>query len=570
MRPGSLQRALGAFLACGLLVFFGTPGFAQKKKPPPPVQPNRPVAPPAPRSALLTHEAWQSAPLTPLRPGEIDALVAKELQADKVEPASLTTDEQFIRRVTLDLTGHLPEPADVTEFVADSSSQKRACLIDKLLASEKYARHWARYWRDVLTARISDRRGLALARPFEEWLDRQFRSDRGWDKIVNAMLTAEGSCRFDDEGENGSLFFLLSHNGPDSANEQASEAARVFLGIQIQCAQCHDHPTDQWKRVQFHELAGYFVRVKEKPLREEGKPVGFELVSMAKGEHEMTSHEDPKKVFITPPRFLDGQSPGKNLTDQQRRRALATAIVSKNNYWFAGAYVNRVWGELMGQSFYEPVDDMGPQKQAVFPEVLTRLTGAFRGTNYNIREMFRAVMNSQTYQRQIRLGESNDEHLHFAAAYPTRLRADALWDALVNALGSFGMPPAAFRPKGKGPFAMAPGLEGQFKQEFQFDPSLKADEVTGSISQALLLMNSPAINQRIQAKGTNVLARILSSYPDDDEALRMVYLRTVARKPTDHEMDRCREYVRRIGKRTEAFEDILWALLNSTEFQTKR
>jgi hypothetical protein len=541
----------------------------QKKNNPP--QPPKPIAPPAPRSALLTHEAWQNASSSPLAPGEIDGLVAEELKNDKVEPAPLTTDEQFVRRVTLDLTGKLPEPADVEEFVSDPDPNKRSQLIDRLLKSDGYSRHWARYWRDVLSARVNDRRGLALARPFEEWLYKQFKGDAGWDKIVRSILTAEGSCRFDDEGENGALFFLLSHLGADAANEQAAEASRVFLGIQIQCAQCHDHPSDQWKRVQFHELAGYFTRVREQPMREAGKPVGVELVSLARGEHEMPSKEDPKKGFVTPPRFLDGKAPaGKNLTDLERRKALANSIVDKNNYWFAGAYVNRIWGELMGQAFYEPVDDMGPQKQAVFPEVLTRLTGAFRGSNYDARKMFRSIMNSQTYQRQIRLGESTDQHLHFAAAYPTRLRADALWDALVNALGNFGLPPAALRPKLKGPYAMAPGLEGQFKQEFVFDPSLKADEIEGSVPQALMLMNNPVINQKVAAKGTNLLGRILASYSNDDEALRMLYLRTLARKPTDNESQHCREYVQSVGKRAEAYEDILWALLNSTEFQTKR
>jgi hypothetical protein len=558
---------LGGVLIVGIPAKAGADGGKQQKKKQAQQAPH-PVAPPPPHSALLTHEAWQSAPRTPLAPGELDAIIAKELQNDKIEPAALTTDEQFIRRVTLDLTGRLPEPADVEDFVKNRSSDKRAQLIDRLLGSEKYARHWAHYWREVLTARINDRRGLALSRPFDEWLFKQFSTNQSWDKIVRQMLTAEGSCRFDDAGSNGALFFLLSHMGPDAANEQAAEASRIFLGIQIQCAQCHDHPSDQWKRVQFHELAGYFARVREKPMREEGKPVGIELISLAKGEHEMASREDPKKIFITPPRFLDGKSPGRELPDLQRRRSLASAIVDKENYWFAGAYVNRIWGELMGQSFYEPVDDMGPGKQAVFPEVLTRLTGAFRGSNYDIPQMFRTIMNSETYQRQIRLGESNEQHLHFAAAYPTRLHADALWESLVNALGNLGIPPAV-RLKLKGPL-YGVGLESQFKQEFEFDPSLKADEVEGSIAQALMLMNNPTINQRLKAEGTNLLGRILKSYPTDDQALRILYLRTLARKPTDAEAQRCREYIEKAGNRTEGFEDILWALINSTEFQTKR
>jgi Protein of unknown function (DUF1549)/Protein of unknown function (DUF1553) len=532
--------------------------------------PSKPVAPPAPRSSLLTAEAWQKAPLSPIERGEIDRLVARELQRDHIEPAPLTTDEQFVRRVMLDLTGQLPVPADVTEFVADRDPNKRANLIDKLLDSDEYARHWARYWREVIVARVNDRRGQALGRAFEEWMTKQLKENRGWGAIVRDMLTAEGGLRFDDDGEKGALFFLASRFGADSANEQAAETARLFLGIQIQCAQCHDHPTDQWKRVQFHELAAYFARETPRPMREPGRPmlVGLELVPRPR-EHEMPSKEDPKKTFVTHPRFLDGKSPGVNLSDRERRRALANAVTDKNNYWFAGAYVNRIWGELMGQSFYQPVDDMGPGKEAVFPGVLTRLTGAFRGSNYDVKAMFRAVLNSQTYQRQIRLGEASDQHLHFAAAYPTRLHADALWDSLVGVLGALGgpIPP---RPVGPNPLNFRPGLEGQFKDEFSFDPSLKADEVEGSVSQALLMMNNPVVNGRIQARGTNLLARILTAYPNDDDALRMVYLRTLARKPTDREIDRCRQYLREAGSRAEAFEDILWALLNSTEFQTKR
>ncbi|MFL5241196.1 MAG: DUF1549 domain-containing protein [Gemmataceae bacterium] len=531
----------------------------------------KPVAPPAPRSAILTSAAWQGVPMVAMEAAEIDRLVSKELEISKITPAPLTSDEQFIRRVTLDLTGQLPAPADVTDFVADGNSQKRARLIDMLLASEEYAQHWARFWRDVIAARVNDRRGLALARAFEAWMTDQLQKNKPWDKVARAMITAEGECKFDDDGQHGNLFFLASHHGPDAGNERAAETSRIFLGIQIQCAQCHDHPSDQWKRVQFHELAGYFARVQERPVRvEKGRPGGMELISRPRGEHEMPSMEDPKKSFITFPRFLDGKAPAqKDLGDVERRKALADAILDKNNYWFAGAYVNRIWGDLMGHSFYEPVDDMGPNKKAIYANVLVRLAASFRATNYDMKQMFRTILNSQTYQRQIRLGESSDQHLHFAAAYPTRLRPDALWDSLVNVLGNLGGQNTKAVGAGKR-FGGLGGLEGLFKDEFGFDPSMKSDDVEGSISQALLLMNNPALNARIVAKGNNVVARILTSYPDDDVALRMLYLKTLARKPTDAERAKCQAYVAKIGKREEAFEDILWALLNSTEFQTKR
>jgi hypothetical protein len=222
----------------------------------------------------------------------------------------------------------------------------------------------------------------------------------------------------------------------------------------------------------------------------------------------------------------------------------------------------------MGQSFYQPVDDMGPQKEAVFADVLVRLAASFRATDYDMKTFLRTVCNTQTYQRQIRLGESSEQHLHFAAAYPKRLPADALWESLAGVLGHLGGngpaagPYAAFR----GP----QGLEGLFKLEFSFDPSAKSDDIEGSISQALLLMNNPTLNARIQANGTTLLGRILASYENDDEALRMVYLKVLARKPTDKERDKCKDYIAKIGKRGEAYEDILWALINSTEFQTKR
>ena len=283
------------------------------------------------------------------------------------------------------------------------------------------------------------------------------------------------------------------------------------------------------------------------------------------------------KICITGVSSGIGEELSKDNGDQDLRVGLAEMVVSKDNYWFSAALVNRIWGELMGQAFNQPVDDMGPLKDAFLPELLTRMAVSFKAGNYDTKALYRQIMNTEAYQRQIRLGETTDQHLHFAASYPTRLRADALWESLVSVLGAMKEPPRQGGPRGPQFAGVAPGLFGrfaglefQFKREFATDPSAKPDEIEGSIPQALILMNNPTINEKILAKETNLLSRILISYPDDKEALRILYLRTLARKPTGKELEKCTTYIAKIGARSEAFEDLLWALINSTEFQTKR
>src|SRR6516162_7020590 len=234
------------------------------------------VPPKSDKNIRLTNEEWKGVSTSPLQPGEIDALIAKEQAATKVTPSPKTTDEQFLRRVMLDLTGQLPLPADITEFAADKDPNKRAKMIDQLLASDDYAKHWARYWRDVFAAKVTDRLAQGMVVHFEAWLTEQFRENRHWDAMAKEMLTSKGQIpiRFgpaqgEADAKNGAAFFLLSYMGNDATNDRAAETARIFLGIQIQCAQCHDHPFDGWKRVQFHELAGYFARVREQRVRSE-------------------------------------------------------------------------------------------------------------------------------------------------------------------------------------------------------------------------------------------------------------------------------------------------------------
>jgi hypothetical protein len=557
MRP--LHQAGGLGLALlGLLAVSDRPLYAEAK----PANAEDIVAA---AKGVIPAAVWRSASTAPLSSTEIDRLIDAELVKAGVKPAASVTDEQFIRRVYLDLTGRLPLPADVTEFLADRTPNKRSRLIDRLLASPEFAGHWSRYWGEVIASRSNDFRTQIFVRAFETWMAGRLQQNASWAAITRDLLTATGDVRFDRPQENGAAFFLLAHIGADGITERAAETSRIFLGIQLQCAQCHDHPFDEWKRTQFHELAAYFARTKERPLREGKKFVGLTLFSRPFGEHRMPDKNDPKRGTLMQPRFLDGKGLGFRVGDGERRRALADEVTSPDNPWFAAAYVNRIWGVLLGQSFYQPVDDMGPQRDAIFPTVLPRLAAGFRGSGYDIKGLFRVILNSKTYQRQARPAA---QHTLFAAVNPTRLPADALWQSLVNVLGRM-TPPQKFAGAA-GPFRRPAGLEGMVIQAFGFDPSARPETVEGSIPQALLLMNNPQVNQKIQARGTNLLGRILSAYPDNKDAVRIVYLRTLARRPTEREMNRCLEYVRRVGNRAEAFEDLLWALVNSTEFQTRR
>jgi hypothetical protein len=554
---------------------------AAKKARPPAGRPSKPVAESAPPEAFLASEAWRDVPATPLEPGEIDRLLDKEFQAAQVEPAPQTSDEPFLRRLTLDLTGQLPTPAEIEAFLADPDPEKRAKWIEKRLASDAYARYWARFWREAITA-VEAPNAEPLAPQFEDWLCTQFQQNRSWAEIVRVLITAEGMLKKGAGEKDAAVFFLGRHIGPDGDNVRTAETARLFLGVQIQCAQCHnDRRTNFWKQVQFHEMAGFFARM----------AVGGSAGSMVKigsknnGEHEMPDRKDAKRTYLTYPRFLDGKAPEDPAAagDRARRQALADYVTAGDNYWFAMAYVNRVWNALMGQGFYERVDDLSPRSEVVFPALASRLAAAFRGSGYDTKRLIRAIVQSKAYQRTVGLGESSEEHLQFAALYPARLRAEVLWQSLSGVLG---------------PLPDNRQNLGSFLAEFDVDPSLRADEVTGTITQALWLLNSPVLNDRVkvqtyrlppppQGQGANakkgaadnqprptLLKRLLDEYGDDDRAvIRALYLHTLARRPRETEAATCLNYLeeskQRSLSRNEAFEDILKALINSTEFLKK-
>ncbi len=555
-----------------------------------------------------------------LTPADLDRMVASYLkQTDpRVEPATLTSDGEFLRRVQFDLAGTPPTPAQVLSFVKDHAGDKRARRIDALLQSPEYARNWAHYWKDVIRFHATNQNPQQIRYDaLEDWLTEQFRKNRPWDEIAADLITATG--RVD---ENGAASFALAHEAKPV--ELAGEVSRIFMGVQIQCAQCHDHKTDSWKRQQFHEFAAFFSGTRMRPVIRgmPGQLPVFEVQVQGRPRYAMPDLENPNKRVPVAPRFFlaaaiaDARVP-LGLDTVARRALGASYITGQDNPWFARAFVNRMWYALMGDSFYEAVDDLGPERKPKAPELIETLAQQWQQGGYDIRWLLRTITLTNAYQRRARGTNTSAGKTSFAASCPGRLRSDQIAAALSEALGLpvdlAAVPTAAMdrRPGNRGPLAAQAADRGQgkgknkplavkkaieaaglgsaptpgkgqgkamrlggprnaFNNLFGIDPSTPVDEIVGTIPQALFLMNAPMIHNRTQARPGTVLGEILATAPGDRAALNRLFLRVLSRPPTARELEACSAYMDRVGNRVEVFEDIYWALINSTEFISRR
>jgi hypothetical protein len=472
-------------------------------------------------------------------------------------------DEAFLRRVSLDLTGKLPTPDEIRRFVADRASDKRQRLVERLLASEAYAVNWGRYWRDALTYHTPASANYLRWALFDRWWVEQLRRNRPWDQVVTALVTASG---INDEVAPVNYLTALYGNPV----EVASTTSRVFLGVQIQCAQCHDAKTERWKREQFHGFAAFFGRarlIQHKDVDGRGTPYAVE--SRADGQYTMTDKRDPEHLIPMRPRFLTGQSLPLESTDEERRQALARLITGPDNPWFARCYANRVWTALMGWGFYPSVNDLGEAKPR-YPEALDALAKDWAASGHDVRWLFRTITRTEAYQRGLQPRDAAGQRA--PAVCPTWLRPEQVFEALQQALrfdeNDRKIPAPA---PGSGPAVQRhKGLRHMVYQAFKVDPSLPLREQQGTIPQVLLMMNSALVHASTAAEGKTVLAELLAAGKGDEEIVAALYERVLARRPTDEERGTCLKFVRKVGDRKEALEDVLWALVNSTEFLLKK
>jgi hypothetical protein len=423
--------------------------------------------------------------------------------------------------------------------------------------------------------RKSEERAGIVAGALEAYLTESFNKNKPWSEIATDFITASGSAT-----ENGACALIMAQQG--QPEETVAEVSRIFLGVQIQCAQCHDHPTDRWKREQFHELAAFFPRVASQ-LRPQDQvfsvvvndaPRAFALRGpmnqrrQGTPEHYMSDPKNPQSQgkLMQPVFFATGEKVPLGSTDAVRRGSLAKWTTKKENPYFAKAFVNRLWAELTGEGFYEPIDDIGPDRTCTAPQTLDYLAGQFAESGYDIKWLFRTIAATELYQlpSSSRRGPEDPPMQHNVVQ---RLRADQLFDNLLVALEA--SEPAQFGPPGGpggGLYGRGRGPRQQFTTAFGYDPSERRDEIAHSIPQALTMMNSPIVGQAIRGSGRTMLSRLLTEIKDDKALAQELYLRVLGREPSQSELETALRYAKTVGVRTEAFEDLLWGLVNSAEF----
>ncbi len=509
----------------------------------------------------------------------IDELLAADHYGDaepdgqSSQPEPLVDDATYLRRVSLDVIGKLPSPEQITQFALDPSADKRSKTVEKLLTNPHYGQNWSRYWRDVIYMRRSDERALFGQNATTAFLTQEFNKGTDWAEIARKFITAKG-----DISKNGECGIILAQMA-DPSNVTA-EVSRIFMGVQIQCAQCHNHPFDRWKREQFHEMAAFFPRIAVRPSFQMGGR-SFEVISLrrpvgkrspadtegAKLEHYMPDLENPEAegTLMTPIFYATTQKLSLGASDEDRREKLAAWMTARGNHWFDKAFVNRMWGEMVGHGFQEPLDDLGPDRKPLAAKTFEFLSREFASSDYDHKWLVRVIAATKMYQRVSRPRHDTSDD-QFAASCTQRLRGDQLFNALTSALG---IDEAELERRRGGPKnalrAAANTPRGQINQTFGYDPSDRRDEIASSIPQALFLMNSPDINRAISAR-RGPLGQLLDKESDNEAVVLELYLRTLAREPKSSEVEKCLEHVRSTGNREAAFEDIQWALINSTEF----
>jgi hypothetical protein len=496
---------------------------------------------------------------------KIDEFVAERWKAEQVVPAPAADDAAFIRRVTLDIAGKIPAVSDLHAFLDDSAPDKRRRLVENLLESPAYINHFSNFWRAVLLPEADNDLELrGLVPGFEAWLRKQFSLNSSFDAVVREILTVPVDPRLAANPLQPQAnvtpvgFYQAKQLKPENL---AAGTARMFLGVRIECAQCHDHPFDDWKREQFWGYAAFFAGVERDPAADGALDAIKELF----GGRALAIPGTEKRVV---PTYLNGEAPQLKFRDSPRT-VLADWMISGQNAYFARATVNRLWGQFFGIGIVNPVDDFTAANPPSHPELLDELARDFVAHKYDFKFLIQAITASRTYQlASLETDKSQENPRLFARMALKGLSAEQLFDSISQATGFF----EAFSNRNAlGMMNTTPREE--FVRMFENSSDTITERQT-TILQALSMMNGQFVTDATGLEKSATLTAV-ADFPlmSTAERIETLYLAAFSRKPRRDELDRFVNYVDSGGAVKDpknALSDVFWALLNSSEFLFNR
>lgn len=501
---------------------------------------------------------------------KINEYVKQGWDDNVVKPSARATDSEWLRRVYLDLVGHIPPGEAVDKFFADKEKNKRRKMVDQLLEDPDYIRNWTTIWTNNTIGRRTPRRVSRAG--MRKFFREAFARNLPWNEIVYELVSAEGHFE-----ENGAVNYLLAQMTMNDAGVQATaKTTRLFMGLQVQCTQCHDHPFNDWQQSQFWQFNSFFRQMRRVNHRKYDKKSGRRVDDYS----ELVWRDFSGPVYfekrdatmrIALPKFFEKNVKDDSETD--RRKELAKLMIAGERPLVATAKVNRMWGHFFGYGFTRPIDDMGPHNSPSHPELLEFLTDQFVKSGYNIKKLIRWITYSDAYQLTSSTIDDNKidnpsagETPLFSHMYLKSMQAEQLYDSLIVATSA--------HKAGRSDWSKAERQREQWMQQFivAFDTDENDESTTfnGTITQALMLMNGALTENAVNIKAGSYLRKVLSNRRDKDIVkITKLYLATLGRKPSKKEMIALARMFRansNADMKLKTFQDLFWALLNSNEF----
>ena len=504
----------------------------------------------------------------------------------QIKPSMKATDGEWVRRVYLDIIGRVPTVEELQAYTSDRDREKKVKLVQSLLHDDKYteeyAKNWTTIWTNVLIGRSggTERNSLTNREGLQKFLRDSFARNKYYNEMVYELVTATGSNSPGQENFNGAVNFLTMKL-EENATLATAQTSRIFLGLQVQCTQCHNHPFNEWKQQKFWEMNAFFRQTRALRRYEPGtrNVSHVELVNESFQGEGLTKDPDKADIYyelrngitkVAYPVFVDGQTidPSGYVEDVIRRDELGKLMIESR--YLDKMLANRIWAHFMGYGFTKPIDDMGPHNPPTHPELLDYLGQQIRKKNFDLKQIISWVALSEPYALSSRTNSSNEslddpllgESPKFSRFYMRQMRAEELYESLLTATRAH---------EGRGDYEAQEELKsrwlGQFVVAFGNDEGEETTNFNGTIPQALMMFNGDLVKKATDSNKGSFLSELAESNLNNTQKINHLFEAAFARKPSTNEVKVANQLlIARKGDLTAALQDIWWAVLNSNEF----